>query len=313
MSGGRQFSRRGFLAASAGMLAAGAVGRGAAGQGRAPARPAAPSWTPVFAAVRGDIGYFTGRGGTIGFLVNAGGVAVVDTQYPDAATVFLKGLNTRSGTRPVDVVFNTHHHIDHTGGNPILRPVARTIVAQANVPALQKQANERTATPTEQVYADYTFKDRWDVSVGDETIHATTFTPAHTGGDAVMYFERANVVHVGDLVWNGLHAFVDRPGGALAVNWIAVTERIAEAYPGDAVYMWGHSAAKLPVTGTRANVLEMRNYLTALVDFVRAGIKAGKSRAEIVAIKGPLPGFEARGPLTTRALEGTYDEVIETG
>jgi cyclase len=314
MTDRRDLSRRAFLAASAGMLAAGAVGRGAAAQGRPAARPpAGPAWTPVFAPIRGNVGDFTGRGGTIGFLVNAGGVAVVDTQYPDAAKVFLEGLNTRSGNRTVDVVFNTHHHIDHTGGNPVLRPMAKTIVAQANVPALQKQANEQAATPTEQVYADYTFTDRWDVSIGDETIHAATFTPAHTGGDAVMYFEHANVVHVGDLVWNGLQTFVDRPGGASAINWITVTERIAEAYPGDAIYVWGHSAAKLPVTGSRANVLEMRNYLTALVEFVRAGIKAGKARAEIVGATDLLPGFEARGPLTGRALEGTYDEVIETG
>jgi cyclase len=313
MSGGRGLSRRGFLAAAAGALAAGTMGRGLAAQGRRAARPpAGPGWTPVFAPVRRNIGCFTGRGGTIGYLINPGGLVVVDTQYPDAAKIFLDGLNTRSRNRPVDVVFNTHHHIDHTGGNPILKPVAGTIVAQANVPALQKEASEQAATPSVQVYADYTFVDRWQVSVGDETVHAATFTPAHTGGDAVMYFEQANVVHVGDLVWSGIHAFVDRPGGASALNWIPVTERIAEAYPGDAIYVWGHSAAKLPVTGSRANVLEMRNYLTALVEFVRAGIRAGKSRAEIIATTETLPGFETRGPLTTRALEGTYDEVIET-
>jgi glyoxylase-like metal-dependent hydrolase (beta-lactamase superfamily II) len=215
----------------------------------------------------------------------------------------------------VDVLVNTHHHADHTGGNPVFKPVTKTIVAQTRVPALQKQANDTATTPAEQVYADTTFDEVWNHAIGDELVHGRTFTPAHTGGDIVVYFEHANVVHVGDLVWNGLQTFVDRPGGASAVNWIRMCEQIASTYPRDAIYLCGHAKAGkpgtpgLPVALAQADVLAMRDYVTALVDHVRHEMAAGKSRDEIVSSTAVLPGFDVRGPLTKRALEGTYDEL----
>ena len=313
-----RFTRRRFLSATGTIVAATSLDRSwpafaqttastAPAQAAAPAQPA--PWTPVFTPVRRNIGYFTGRGGTIGYLINAGGVGVVDSQYLDSAKVFLAGLDDRSSHRPVDVLLNTHHHADHTGGNPVFKPVTKTIVAQTRVPALQKQANDVATAPIEQVYADSTFDEVWNHGIGDEMLHAKTFTPAHTGGDIVVYFEHANVVHVGDLVWNGLQTFVDRPGGASAVNWIPMCEQIAAAYPKDAIYLCGHAKKDLPVALAQADVLAMRDYLTALVDHVRHEIAAGKSRDEIVSSTAVLPGFDVRGPLTKRALEGTYDEL----
>lgn len=299
---------------SAAAIGAGALGRRVAAQtpAAAPPAPQTPAFTPTFTPLRRNVGTFTGRGGTIGYLVNAGGVLVIDSMYPDSAKAFLDGLGQQTGHRPIDVLINTHHHADHTGGNPVFKPVAKTIVAQANVPGLQKIANDQAppAQQAEQAYADQTFDEMWNKAIGDEIVHAAKFTPAHTGGDSVVHFEQANIVHVGDLVWGALQCYVDRtPGGASATNWIKVTEQIAAKYPADAIYIWGHSGTKLPVTGTKTDVLKMRDYLTALVEYVRAAMKAGKSRDQIIASKDVLPGFEDRGPLTTRALTGTYDEL----
>jgi glyoxylase-like metal-dependent hydrolase (beta-lactamase superfamily II) len=299
-------TRRDFLASTAAAAVAGAIGRGATV--RAWQQQPAPL-TPLFVPIRRNIGYFTCRGGTIGYLINSGGVAVVDSQYPDSAILCIDGLNTRSDNRKIDVLFNTHHHADHTGGNAVFKLLARKIVANRNVPPLQAAAAARAATPGEQVYATTTFNAKWRTSVGDETIAASFYAPAHTGGDSVVHFEKGNVVHVGDLVWNRLQTFVDRPGGASATHWITMVERIAAAYPKDATYVFGHAGQKGQVTGTRTEVLMMRDYLTALVEFVRAGIKAGKSRDEIVNSREVLKNFEDFGPLTTRALEGTYDEL----
>jgi glyoxylase-like metal-dependent hydrolase (beta-lactamase superfamily II) len=303
----RTVTRRDFLTTSALAIGAGALGRRLLAQ---TPQQTPPLLNPVFTPVRRNVGIFTARGGTIAYLVNSDGIIVVDSQYPDSAKAFLEGLGKETGNRPIDVLINTHHHADHTGGNVAFKGVAKTIVAQANVPALQKTANEQAPTPVEQVYADATFSEIWNHGVGDEMVRATKFTPAHTGGDAAVYFEKANVVQVGDLVWGSLQCYVDRtPGGASATNWIKVNEQIAEKYPADAIYVWGHSGARLPVTGTKADVLKMRDYLTALVEYVRAGIKAGKTRDQIVSSKDILPGFDDRGPLTTRALAGTYDEL----
>src|SRR5215472_14632169 len=133
----RSLSRRQFLVTSALGVAAVPVRRVFGAQTPA-AAPQAPAWKPVFTPLRRNVEFFTGRGGTIGYLVNQGGVLVVDSQYPDAAKVFLEGLTSRSHDRPVDVLLNTHHHADHTGGNPVFVGVAKSIVAQARVPALQK-------------------------------------------------------------------------------------------------------------------------------------------------------------------------------
>ena len=85
------------------------------------------------------MGLFTCRGGTIGSLVNADGIAAVDAQFPDSAKLFLDGLPERRG-RKIDLLINSHHHGDHTSGNSVFQPETKAIVAQENVPALQKAA-----------------------------------------------------------------------------------------------------------------------------------------------------------------------------
>jgi glyoxylase-like metal-dependent hydrolase (beta-lactamase superfamily II) len=299
-------TRRDFLASTGAAAVAGAIGSRASV--RAWQQQPAPL-APIFVPIRRNIGYFTCRGGTIAYLINDGGIAVVDSQYPDAAKLCIDGLNARSGNRKIDVLVNTHHHADHTGGNTVFKPVARKIVAQDNVPPLQTLAAAKATTPVEQAFATTLFTTKWKASVGDETITASYYAPAHTGGDSVVHFEKGNVVHVGDLVWNRLQTFVDRAGGASATHWITMVERIAAAYPADATYVFGHCGAKGQVTGAKADVLMMRDYLTALVEFVRAGVKSGQSRDDLVKSTAVLTGFEDFGPLTRRALEGTYDEL----
>jgi len=117
-------SRRDFLATSAAAALGVAFGRPLAGF--AQQQQAAQ---PVFTPVRRNVGTFTMRGGTVGWLVNPRGVAVVDTQFPAEARVLLEGLQTRSSNRGVDVLLNTHHHGDHTSGNPVFRGVAKRVVA----------------------------------------------------------------------------------------------------------------------------------------------------------------------------------------
>jgi cyclase len=316
-------TRRDFLATS---LAGYAMGRRAALRAWQQ-QPPAPL-NPVFTPIRRNVGFFTCRGGTIGYLINSGIVLAVDSQYPNTAPLCLSGLKERADGRNVDILLNTHHHSDHTGGNAAFKAVTRTIVAQSKVPALQKEAAAQAVAqaeaqaaragtpapaPAEQVYADATFDGVWNKAVGDEVVHATYFGPAHTGGDIAVHFERANVVHVGDLVWNRLQTFVDRPGGASALNWIVALEQIAKKYPADAIYIFGHAGASFPVTGARAEVLMMRDYMTALVEHVRVAIKAGQSRDEIIGSTAVLKGFEDFKGLTARALTGTYDELAMKG
>src|SRR4051812_45880259 len=102
-----QLDRRQFFALSTAALATSPLVRAFAHTPAA--QPAAPPVT-AFTAVRRNVGIFTGRGGTIGYLINKDGVLVVDTQYADTAQVCVAGLKERSGGRRIDRVFNTHHH-----------------------------------------------------------------------------------------------------------------------------------------------------------------------------------------------------------
>jgi len=252
---------------------------------QAPAPPAAS-----FATVRADVGTFTAQGGTIGWLVNRDAVVVVDTQYPRSAPLCLEGLKERSRGRTIDLVFNTHHHADHTGGNGVFQPVTKKIVAHARVPALMKQFNAQPNAP-EPVLPSATFDDTWSEKVGGETVSAKHHGPAHTGGDAVLHFERANVVHMGDLLWLDLHPRVDRPAGASIHNWLQTLETVSKTMGGDAIFLAGHARPGRAVAVKGDAIVRQRNYFDAILAHVRKGVADKKSQEEIVAVEA-LPGFE---------------------
>jgi cyclase len=138
------------------------------------------------------------------------------------------------------------------------------------------------------------------------------YGPGHTGGDAVIVFERANVVHMGDLMFNRLHPRVDGPSGASIKNWISILERVAKQH-GDATFIFGHAKAGAPVTGPAKELLYLRDYLTAALQFVQKGIAAKQPKEEI-AKTAELPGFAehvSSGTVLTLAgvLNAAYDEL----
>jgi len=321
----RNFIVRSSLFASAGLLVRPWLAAQASGAASSPAaRPAPVSLASVteFRPLRRDVGLFTGRGGTIGWLANKDGLVVVDTQFPDTAAVCLAGLPGAAG-RTLDVVLNTHHHADHTSGNPVFKPAARTIVAHANVPKLQFAAATRAeqdpnvsswARLDQQVYADTTFTEVWRRELGSEIVAAEYHGAAHTTGDVTITFEKANVVHVGDLLFNRLYPAVDRVAGASIRHWIVVLEEIAKNYPADAIYVCGHGNPKFGVTGKRDDLLVLRDYFSALLAYTQKKIAAGEPKEKIIALEN-FPGFEDfHAPLPNRLgsnLGVAYDELTE--
>lgn len=241
-------------------------------------------------ALRRGVGIFTERGGTIGWLVSDDALVVVDSQYPESAVHCLDGLRRRS-QRAIDALINTHHHRDHTAGNGVFREPAKLIVAHENVPIWQKLAAQERGTEAEQVYADTTFKTSWRLELGDETVSAKYYGPAHTAGDCVVHFENADVVHLGDLAWNRAYPFIDRPAGAVIRGWIEVLEKVLAEHGKETLYVFGHGAEKLGVVAAREEVENQRRFFIALLDYVSLGIQAKKSVEEI-AEPGRLDGFD---------------------
>src|SRR5262245_61571793 len=254
-----KWNRREFVAASSIGLAVGLSRAGLLAQ----AAPQPPT-VPEFKDVRRNVGIFTARGGTIGYLVTGDAVIAIDSQFADTAPMFLDGLRKKT-PRKIDLLINSHHHPDHTGGNKVLQPSVTKIVAHANVPGLQRKQAEAAKTEANQAYADTTFDKDWKVSVGKETVSARHFGAAHTGGDIVILFESANVAHTGDLMSFLRNPRADRPAGASVRNWITVLEQITKSYSADTIYIFGHSKVGERVTGSGKDLLGLRDYFSAMV------------------------------------------------
>lgn len=268
-----------------------------------------------FTTLRRDVGFFTGRGGTIGWLATKDSLVAIDSQFPNSAQTCLDGLKEKTD-HVMDFLVNTHHHGDHTAGNSVFKGFAKHIVAHENVPGLQKKAAERRGQDTvdQQVYADMTYSDSWSQTVGDENLKLMHFGPAHTGGDSVVFFEKANVAHMGDLVFNRAYPFIDTRGGANIANWINMLRKTTEKLPGDTIYIFGHGNAEFGITGSKDDVLVKSNFLEALLEYTQEGLNAGKEKDEILGAK-VIPGFEdfdAPGwGLTLGAnIEAAYTELI---
>lgn len=267
-----------------------------------------------FTALRRNVGYYTEQGGTIGWLASPDATAVVDSQFPETAQNFLNGLKDRSD-HPLNLLINTHHHGDHTSGNPVFENVAEKIVAHQNVPDLMKKANEESDDEPNTAYPSTTYSDSWQMDLGDEIIHTKYYGRGHTSGDSVIYFEKANVVHMGDLVFNRMNPYTDRPSGASMENWVQILNTVADEYPADAIYIFGHSNPQYEVTGDRDDLGVMANYLSSILEHVQTGIEQGKSKEEITD-KEILEGFEdflyADFWTLSENLEVAYEEIQES-
>jgi glyoxylase-like metal-dependent hydrolase (beta-lactamase superfamily II) len=280
---------------------------------RVPFTRQAPQTPPAttFTDIRRNVGIFTGQGGTIGWLASTVGAIAVDAQFPATAKACVEGLQKKSPAG-IQLLINTHYHGDHTAGNVAFRPAVKQIVQQERCARLHKDSTAKAGTAAQQAYADITFGESWSQDLGDEKVWGYYYGPGHTGGDAVIVFERANVVHMGDLMFNRLHPRVDGPSGASIKNWISILERVAKRH-NDATFIFGHAKPGQQVTGPAKELLYLRDYFTATLQFVQKGIAAKRPKEEISKAT-ELPGFTehaSSGTVLTLAgvLNSAYDEL----
>ena len=276
-------SRRQFVARSSAALAALPFA--------SPMASAFASPTQPFEDLRGGVGMFTLRGGTIGYYATDHALVMVDAQFPDSAQVCYDGLDARTAGRAsvLDVLVNTHHHGDHTEGNIVVAPLAARHVAHEAVPGIQRVRAVQRGTLDQQAYARETYADRWSARVGEEVLTLRYYGPAHTAGDSVVHFENANIVHMGDLVFNRLPPYIDLDSGSTSQGWISVLEAAHAQFDDDTLFLFGHGKEGFGVKGTRDDLLVQRDLLTALNEHVAAGLAAGQSEDDIAV--DVLPAF----------------------
>lgn len=261
-----------------------------------------------FQLLRNKIGVFTEQGGTIGWLNSSDGFIVVDAQFPSSAPHVISELR-KLGSKSFTHLINTHHHGDHTAGNISFKGLVGNVVSHNNSQVNQMANAKKQGKENEQLYPDTIFTKSWELKTSDEVVKAHYFGAAHTNGDALIHFENANVVHMGDLVFNRRYPFIDKSAGANIQNWIKVLQNAMDTFDSDTLYVFGHSFNPEKITGSKADLKAFQNYLESLLTIVRSKIKSQQTLEEILKIQF-IPGApEWKGDGIERSLMAAYEEL----
>ena len=226
-----------------------------------------------------------GAGGNIGLNVGDDYAFLVDDQFAPLTTKILAAVRQVTD-KPIRFLVNTHWHGDHSDGNLNMAGAGVVVVAHDNV---------RTRMSTEQFIAAFnlktppsprgalpviTFGDGVTFYNGAEQIHVVHVPPAHTDGDAIVHFVRANTIHMGDTFFNGSYPFFDLSSGGSFEGMIRAVNA-ALAYVNDSTKVIpGHGAL-----GGKAELVAYRDVLSGVRDRVAALIKQGKTREQVIAAK----------------------------
>lgn len=234
-----------------------------------------------------------GRGGNLGVSVGEDGVLLIDDQYAPVAPK-IRDAVVAIDDRPIKMILNTHWHGDHTGGN---EPFARTgslIVAHDNVRVrmssrhFSKFFNSTTEPSPREALPVITFDSRVTFHVNGQTIHAEHVPPAHTDGDSIVYFEEANVVHMGDTFFNGLYPFVDGASGGSVTGLVAAVDSVLPRIDDDTKVIPGHG----PLSD-KAGLADFADMLRTVAGRIRKLIEAGEGVDAVIAAK-PTAEFDER-------------------
>lgn len=234
-----------------------------------------------------------GAGGNIGLAVGDDGAFLIDDQYAPL-TDKVKAAVAAVTNKPIRFVFNTHWHGDHTGGNENLGGAGVLIVAHDNVRKrlAAGQFNEmfnRTVPPAPKAALPViTFSESVTFHLNGDEIYAFHVPPAHTDGDAVVMFRRADVIHTGDLLFNGGYPVFDVASGASLSGWIAAADRVLAVAGPATKLIPGHGELATP-----GDLRDFRDMLSTVRERVLPLVKAGKSADEVIAA-APLADLEGR-------------------
>lgn len=232
--------------------------------------------------VAGNVYMLQGAGGNIGVSVGDDGILIVDDQYAPLADKIRAALKTL-GEGKLRFVLNTHWHGDHTGSNAQFGREA-SIIAHTNVrkrlSSEQRNTVFNVTTPPspKEALPIITFDESLSVHFNGEEIRVVHFPHSHTDGDSVIFFTRANVVHMGDNFFAGRFPFVDVDSGGSVEGMTRNVGEIISKLPADVKIIPGH--------GPLSSIQDLRLYhsmLTETTAIVRQRIAAGKTLEQIKA------------------------------
>ncbi len=231
-----------------------------------------------------NVTLLAGPGGNVVVLQGSDGLVVVDTFVAPAWPKFqesLKGLGA-----PVKTVINTHWHFDHTDNNAPLRAGGAMLVAHENTKLRMTQPHHLAvleldfAPSPAAALPQRVFKEGYKLEANGEKLAVMHVPPAHTDTDVAVRFEKANVLHTGDVFFNGFYPYIDGSTGGRVDGVIEATDRLLSLADADTKIVPGHGPL-----GTKSDLAKYRDMLSTAADRVRKLKASGKSLEECMAAK----------------------------
>lgn len=230
-------------------------------------------------------------GGNLGLSVGEDGVVLIDDAMGGQLDPLLEAAVDKITSDPVDFVVNTHVHGDHIGGNVALAGAGATIVAHDNIRHRLLEhgitTGQGNVDAPEAALPVLTFNDEVTFHLNDKEANVFHVAKAHTDGDAVIHFRNVNVIHTGDLFFNGLYPFIDLDSGGSVYGYIAGQKRILELADDETKIIPGHGPL-----ASKADLQASVDMLEESAARVQVAIATGKSEDEVVA-ENPLARFDA--------------------
>jgi len=306
----RTFVRLGISAAAAGMAPGWMIGQAASPDqttDRAAQMRASAASTPIKTTKLYDNVYLLqGAGGNMAVQTGPDGKLLIDSSFSTAVPRIREALNAL-GTDPAHVLINTHWHIDHTDGNEGMHAAGFTIFAHSmtrerlSKPAEMKLFNMTLPAAPAGALPGFVFDNSMRMWHNGDSLELKHFDAAHTDTDIYIRFDKADVLHVGDIWFNGFYPFIDEGTGGNIGGMIRAAEGALSIAGNDTKIIPGHGPL-----GTRAQLQQFRDMLAGVRERVAALKTAGASEQEAVA-KKPTAEFDAvwsKGSLTPDVFAG---------
>lgn len=244
---------------------------------------------PGISVIEGVEGF---AGGNVGVSIGPDGVFIIDDEL-EMMSAKLQAELAKLSKSPVRFVINTHHHGDHAGGNAALGSAGAVILAHDNVrqrlsvAELEKAKDKVVAKPGIGLPV-VTFAQDVTLHLNGDTVHVFHVPPAHTDGDVVVHFTKANVIHTGDLFLSAGYPFVDQKSGGNFEGFITAADAILDKCNDSTRVIPGHGK----VVG-RKELAAWRDRLDQIRQRVSKLIKQGKTLEQVIAAK-PTADLDAQ-------------------
>jgi cyclase len=278
--------------------------------------------------VRGGVYMLSAGGGNLAVFIGADGTVVVDADTGDRndeilGTILALPTGEGVGTGPEGVtaenptsgvgspgsidpalrfLVNTHWHFDHTGGNEGFARAGATIIAHEGVAALLAENQVMAALGGREVPAappparpEITFSERLNLAWNGDLLHVVHMPGAHSNGDAIVHFRDANVVHMGDLFFNGSYPFIDVDFGGNLSGMVDAVQEVLDHTDEATLFIPGHGplAYRMDLEAYGEMLRTVRDRVQRLIDLgrTREEVQAAKPTADLDVVWGGMGGF----------------------